>query len=482
MSEQIRSFIGGRWRDGHGDRKIRIVNPAFSTEVLWEGVEATITDADEAVRSAVSAFPRWRQTSAARRSSLLQGAANWLQQNVDLVADDLSREQGKTRAESNREVESTIRSLQFFAGQAQEPVGDLLPRSETTGVIWAERIPLGPVVCITPWNFPLLIPAYKLGPAIAFGNTAVLKPASNTPRSAMHLVTAFQESGCPDGVINLIVGSGSTVGNALVGHPEVRAITFTGSNDVGTALARNVAGRLVRLQMELGGKNPALVFEDADVDQAVNLTVMGAMGMAGQRCTATSRVIALDGIYPAMEDALADRLTAIRLGNPLDPKIDMGPLVSADHRQNVLASIDSGQSHGRLIVGGQAASGSAVESGFFVEPTLFGEVDPDSPLAQEEIFGPVISLIRAHSAEDLIELANRTRFGLAASIFTKDLGLAMSAIEDLEVGMVHVNSQPSAIERYVPFGGTKASGFGGREQGRGAREFFTEWKSVYINW
>lgn len=482
MGERVLNFVAGEWREGRGGSAVRIVNPARSSELLWEGPAASVADLDDAVEAAEVSFERWRRAPAAERAGVLHGAAEWLRAHGDEVAADLSREQGKTRSEAQGELASAVRSLQYFAGQAQEPMGDVLPRSESAGAIWAQRVPLGLVGCITPWNFPLLIPTYKLAPAVAFGNSVILKPALNTPRSAMHLVEAFEGAGCPAGVVNLIVGSGAEVGQALVGHSGVAAISFTGSNPVGTAIAKTVAGTPVRVQLEMGGKNPALVFEDADLDLTVDLIISGAMGMAGQRCTATSRVIAMDGVYAEVESALAERLKSLRLGDPLDLETDMGPVVSDDHRHDVLAHIERGKSSGRLAAGGRAGRGEALQDGFFVEPTLFSGVDPDSPLAQEEIFGPVIGLIRAGSVDETLALANRTRFGLTASVFTRDLGLAMEAIDALEVGVVHINGQSPAIERYVPFGGTKASGHGGREQGRAAREFFTEWKSVYLNW
>ncbi|MFV2045294.1 MAG: aldehyde dehydrogenase [Anaerolineales bacterium] len=482
MGDQILNFVAGEWQEGKGGRAIQIANPAHSSEVLWEGSEASIADLDHAVGAAEVSFDLWRRSPAAKRAGVLNGAADWLRTHADEVAADLSREQGKTRLEAQGEVESTARSLQYFAGQAQEPIGDVLPRSETVGAIWAQRIPVGVVACISPWNFPLLIPAYKLGAAIAFGNTVVLKPALNTPHTAMYLVKAFEEAGCPAGAINLIVGSGTEVGQALVSEPRVAAISFTGSNEVGTSIAKSVAGSPVKVQLEMGGKNPALVFEDADLDLAVDMTVKGATGMAGQRCTATSRVIAMDGIYADVERSISARLKNLRLGDPLDLETDMGPLVSDHHRQDVLAHIERGKSSGRLTAGGEMGSGNELDNGYFVQPTLFSGVDPDSPLAQEEIFGPVISLIRARSIEETIALANRTRFGLSASVFTSNLGLAMDTIDALDVGVVHINGQSSALERYVPFGGTKASGHGGREQGRAAREFFTKWKSVYLNW
>ncbi len=481
MGERVLSFIAGKWREGRGERSVRVVNPARSSELLWEGPEASISDLEDAMRGAQDSFTSWRRTSAAARAGVLFGAADWLRTHAGQVASDLSREQGKTLMEAHGEVASAVRSLQYFAGQAQEPVGDLLPPSETSGVIWARRVPVGVVGCITPWNFPLLIPTYKLAAAVAFGNTVILKPALNTPQSAMHLVRAFEAGGCPSGVVNLTIGSGSGVGRALVQHAAVAAISFTGSNAVGTSIARSVAGTPVRVQLEMGGKNPALVFEDADLGLAIDMTVRGAMGMAGQRCTATSRVIAADSVYAEVERSLSERLQALRLGDPLDSETDMGPVVSESHRREVLAHIERGRSNGSLATGGAAGRGGSLENGFFVQPTLFTDVDPDSPLAQEEIFGPVISLIRAASVEETLALANQTQFGLSASVFTNDLRLAMQAIDELQVGVVHINGQSPAIERYVPFGGTKGSGHGGREQGRAAREFFTEWKSVYLS-
>jgi aldehyde dehydrogenase (NAD+) len=348
------------------------------------------------------------------------------------------------------------------------------------GRVWAERVPVGPTVCITPWNFPLLIPTYKVAPAIAFGNTVVLKPAGLTPRAANHLIDALIAGGVPKGVVNVCHGPGAAMASALERAPGVRAVSFTGSNSVGTQLRRLLAVRDVRLQLELGGKNAMLVLDDADLDAAADIAVEGAMGMAGQKCTATSRLIIESTVAGPFLEVLQKRVAAINVGHPLDDGVRMGPLISADQRTTVLAAIQAGVEAGAQLVSGGPLLDERYAAGHYVAPTVFSGVDPDLPLAQDEIFGPVLAVIEAQNDEEAVDIANASRFGLTASVCTDSLKRALWAIDRLDVGVVQVNRPTSAIERQAPFGGTKQSGHGGREQGRAAREFYTEWKSVYL--
>lgn len=476
----LSNYVAGEWSAARSGRTVEIREPARVSHQLWLAPLSDEADMKAAIDAAADAFGEWRHTSAALRSAVLYGAAGYLQERAEQVATDLALEQGKTQAEAHREVGAAIQSLRYFAGQTLEPIGELLPLADGAGRVWAERVPVGTTVCITPWNFPLLIPTYKLAPALAFGNTAVLKPASLTPRAANHLIEALVAGGAPPGVVNVCHGPGSEMTAAIERSPRLRAVSFTGSNIVGLSLRRQLAEHQVRLQLEMGGKNAILVLDDADIAAAADIAVEGAMGMAGQKCTATSRAIVQHRVAGEFIDALRERVEAIKVGHPLDD-VRMGPLVSAEQRMNVLAAIDAGAAAGARLVSGGPLSGSAYEGGHYVAPTIFADVDPALPLAQDEVFGPVLSVIAATSDEDAVRIANESRFGLTAAVCTRSLPRALWVVDRLDVGIVQVNRPTSAIERQVPFGGTKHSGHGGREQGRAAREFYTEWKSVYLS-
>lgn len=477
------NHIAGMWRAPTGPVAREIREPANRDRVLWLGRESSPEDASAAIAAAGQAFLSWRRVAPQERGEILRAAAAWLRDSASAVADDIALEEGKTRAEARLEVRAATASLDYFAGQTGEPIGDVLPPSRTAELIWSERVPLGPVICITPWNFPVLIPTYKIAAALAIGNTVVFKPASLTPRSATHLVEALVHGGVPAGVVNLVLGSGASLVDALLTHPEVRGVSFTGSNPVGREIARRLLGTSVRVQLEMGGKNPLIVLDDADVEKAARDAVDGAMGMAGERCTATSRVI-VEGPrrHRAFVEAVVGLVERIKVGHPLDPGVDMGPLISDDQRRKVVKALRRARSSGaQLLVGGDIPRGSGFDAGNFLNPTVYRAVPPGSELAQEELFGPVMAIIEAATAEEAIAIANGTRYGLAASVHTRDLGRAVSLTRELEFGVVHVNRPTPSVERYAPFGGVKASGFGGREQGRAAREFFSEWKTVYVS-
>jgi aldehyde dehydrogenase (NAD+) len=483
MNGGLGSFIAGAWATtSPGGGTVReIYEPARRDHLLWTATESTAQDAGRALMAARQAFRSWRRTPPPARGAVLLGAAAHLHALEDVIAEEIALEQGKTLTEARREVASSIASLRYFAGQASNPIGELLPPGDSADRIWAERVPLGPVVCITPWNFPLLIPTYKLAAAILSGNTVVFKPAPVTPHAAVRLIEALAMGGLPPGVVNLVLG-GADLAEALLGSSAVRGVSFTGSGAVGTTIARRLAGTDVRLQLELGGKNPVLVLSDADIEAAARDVVEGAMGMAGQRCSATSRVIVQETIHDSFIEAAAERLRSIRVGHPLEPDVTMGPLISSEQQRSVLAAIQRAVQAGALLVeGGGQPNEHGLSKGNYVAPTLFAEVDPRSELAQEELFGPVLAVLKADSVPAAVELANATRFGLSAAIHTRDLGHALHVIDELDFGVVHVNRPTFAVERYAPFGGVKASGSGTPEQGHAAREFFTEWKTVYIS-
>ncbi|HUG53855.1 MAG TPA: aldehyde dehydrogenase family protein [Vicinamibacteria bacterium] len=482
MSRTYLNYIGGEWRAAENSATSPDVNPARTDEVVAVFPSAGAEDAARAAEAAARAYPGWSRTPMPKRGEILLKAAALLEQRLDEVAEALTREEGKTLAESKGEVARGVSLFRYYAGEAMQPTGEMYPSASPATVLWAERVPLGPVALITPWNFPVAIPTWKLAPALAFGNTVVLKPAELTPLTAWHLADVLEKAGLPAGVFNLVVGRGSRVGQALVESPHVKAISFTGSNTVGTRLATQCVERGVKYQLEMGGKNPVIVLEDADLDKAVDLTIAGAMLSAGQKCTATSRVIVHHGVAAGFRDRLAARAAALKVGDGMKADTYMGPLVSADAEKTVLDYIEVGKAEGaRLLTGGTKLRGEGYDRGFFVAPTVFDNVRPDMRIAQEEIFGPVVGVMEAKGFEEAVALANQTRFGLSASVVTRDLGLAMRFVREIEAGIVHVNSQTAGAEPQVPFGGFKQSSSGTREQGKAAREFFTQVKTVYLD-
>jgi aldehyde dehydrogenase (NAD+) len=417
-----------------------------------------------------------------RRGEILDRAANWLDARLDEVGAALTREEGKTFAEGRGEVARGISILRYFAGECMQPTGEVYPSAGAATLLFAERVPLGVIGLITPWNFPCAIPTWKMAPALAYGNTVVFKPAEITPLTAWYIVSALEAAGLPPGVLNLVVGRGSQAGQELVENPRVKAISFTGSNEVGTRLAGDVARRGGKAQLELGGKNPIVILNDAEIAKAVELTIAGAMLSTGQKCTATSRAIVVRELANEYRDALAARVQQLKVGDGMQPDVYMGPLVSADAYKTVMDYIAIGKAEGaRLVTGGDKLGGDLYDHGYFVAPTVFDRVLPDMRIAQEEIFGPVVGLIEARDVDDAIALANHTRFGLSASVVTRDLNLALRFMREVEAGIVHVNSMTAGAEPQVPFGGFKDSSSGTREQGKAAREFFTQWKTVYVD-
>lgn len=476
------NYIGGQWVDASNGAVTYDTNPANTREELGAFPSATRQDAQNAINAAQRAFAAWARTPMPKRGEILNKAATWLEAHLDAAGEALTREEGKTFAEGKGEVARGISILRFFAGECLQPTGDVFPSASASTFLFAERVPLGVVGLITPWNFPCAIPTWKMAPALAYGNTVVFKPAEITPLTAWYIVNAFEQAGLPPGVLNLVVGRGSQAGQELVENPLVKAISFTGSNQVGTRLAAEVAQRGGKTQLELGGKNPIVILNDADISRAVELTVQGAMLSTGQKCTATSRAIVVQQIANDYREALAARVKQLRVGDGMKSDVYMGPLVSADAEKTVLDYIEIGKQEGaRLIAGGEKLRGEEYAHGFFIAPTVFDKVAPEMRIAQEEIFGPVVALIEAKDIDDAIALANHSRFGLSASVVTRDLNLALRFMREIEAGIVHINSMTAGAEPQVPFGGFKESSSGSREQGKAAREFFTQWKTVYVD-
>ncbi|WP_376793628.1 aldehyde dehydrogenase family protein [Thermogemmatispora sp.] len=478
MTLELRSYIGGSWRDGV--RQSDDLNPAHPSEVVARTSLAGAELAAEAVQAARSAFAAWRATPAPLRGEILRKAADLLEQRAESVGRDLTREEGKTLAEAVGETRRAVSILRYYAGQALEPDGETYPSSSRLTFLYARREPVGVVSVITPWNFPIAIPAWKIAPALAYGNTVVWKPAELVPLTAVHFAQALLDAGLPPGVLNLVLGKGSEVGDVLVTHPEIDAITFTGSNAVGRALQHKAIEHGKKVQLEMGGKNPAVVLADANLDVAVEQVARGAFLSAGQKCTATSRVIVERAILPEFQERLVALAQSWKLGDPLEPDTRVGPLVSEDQLQKVSSYLQLARHEGgRFLAGGETTTIGG--EGYYVRPSIVTDLGQDSRVAQEEIFGPVAALLPASSFEEAVALANATPFGLSASLFTNNLSLALRFASEIQAGIVKINQESAGLEFQVPFGGMKDSSSGSREQGKAAREFFTQWKTVYID-
>ena len=476
------NHIAGEWRPAISGDTFENRNPANSDDLVGRFAASGADDVDQAVSAATEAAAGWRGTSAIARANILHKAANLLETRVNDVGRELTREEGKTLKEGIGETTRAVQILRYFAGEAQQPSGENYPSLNTSTLLYTQREPLGVVGIITPWNFPIAIPTWKIAPALAFGNTVVFKPATLTPLCAVRLVEVLVEAGLPSGVLNLVTGSASAVGDPLVRDERVSGISFTGSNAVGSELRKVIAERGAKLQLEMGGKNPAIVLADADVDHALGQVIAGAMMSTGQKCTATSRAIVERALADRFTDQLRDRVAQLKVGDPLEATTQIGPLINDEAADRVAGEIARAADSGaRLVTGGDRLSDNGRGKGAFVAPTLFADVDPQSRLGQEELFGPVLGVITVDDMDEAIAVANQVRFGLSASIFTRDLGKALTFVQGIQAGIVHVNSETAGAEPQVPFGGMKGSSSHSREQGKAARDFFTQTKTVYID-
>jgi alpha-ketoglutaric semialdehyde dehydrogenase len=480
MSEQTGLFIDGQWEKATGTT-FPSINPADWNDVIGEFAAAGVEDAKRAIEAAHAALPQWKGLSGHSRGEILRKAADILESRLEEVARAMVRENGKTILEARGETARGVALFRFYAAEGVRPVGEVIPSVNPRTFIYTSRVPLGVVNVITPWNFPIAIPIWKIAPALAYGNTIVFKPASVTPHCAVLVTRILQEAGIPRGVLNLITGGGRALGEEMVKNPLVHGVTFTGSNSVGRTIGGWAAGCGIKFQLEMGGKNPVIVLPDCDLEQAANMTVRGAFGYAGQKCTATSRAIVLDSIYDSFVEKVLAKTRALIVGPPIEESTSVPPVVSQEQLTGISAAIESGKSEARLLCGGGIPQGEIYANGYYLEPTVFADVPADSALAQEEIFGPVLSLMRAENLDDALKLANHSRYGLSASIFTRDLNSVLEYAGRIEAGVVKVNSETAGIEPQVPFGGMKDSSSHSREQGRAAMEFFTSIKSVYID-
>jgi aldehyde dehydrogenase (NAD+) len=475
--------VDGAWVTSDSPTAVPNLNPADTRDVIGRVPLSTAHEARAAVAAAKAAFPAWRDTPAPVRGRILFDACRLMEREKDDLARRLTREEGKTVKESLGEIQRTINVLEYVAAFGRRLGGETVPSELPRNFCYTIRQPLGVVACITPWNFPVAIPVWKIAPALVAGNTVVFKPATLTPETATAVISIFERAGVPRGALNMVLGSGGTVGSALLDHEDVRAVSFTGSNDVGSEIYGHSARRMIRAQCEMGGKNPVVVLADADLDLAVESTAQGAFGSTGQRCTATSRVIVEEAIADAFVERLVARARRIRVGNGLAEGIDMGPAVDPAQLATDLRYIELGRAEGaRLACGGGRLTDGDLAHGYFVEPTVFDQVAVGLRIAQEEIFGPVVGVVRVKDFEAALTAANAVRYGLSSAIFTSDVSRSFRFVEAVETGIVHVNSGTPGGEAQLPFGGTKATGVGPREQGSGALEFFTEVKAVYVDY
>jgi acyl-CoA reductase-like NAD-dependent aldehyde dehydrogenase len=470
------NLIAGEWRPSASGETYEKRNPARPSEVIGEFPASGEADVQAAVEAAAAAFPGWSGTPAAGRGAALDKAADLIDARVEEIAQDMTREMGKPLREARMESARAAAIFRYFAGEAWRPKGEMYEQSATGSAVYTLRRPLGVIALITPWNFPAAIPAWKLAPALVFGNTVVLKLAQDAPLTGLHLAACLDEAGLPAGVLNVVIGRGSEVGTPLVRHPDVRAISFTGSVDVGRQVREAATALGKRVQLELGGHNPLIVMADAKLEKAVEAAYAGAFWSAGQKCTATRRIYVHDSVYDAFKQRLLERIEAGKVGDPADPETEVGPVVNGKQLDDILAAVAQGaREGGTVLAGGERLD----DEGYLIAPTLFEDVDDSAMLSCEEVFGPVTSLYRFATLDEAIRRANSVEYGLSASIFTTDLETTQRFVNEVEAGLLHINSQTAGADVHVPFGGIKGSGFGPHEQGRAALEFYTEVITVY---
>jgi aldehyde dehydrogenase (NAD+) len=479
----FKNFIDGEWVESRSGQTFENINPADTREVVGFFQRSNKEDVDAAVDAARRAFAKWRLVPAPRRAEMVYRAAEILIERKEDYARDMTREMGKVLKETRGDVQEAIDAAYYNAGEGRRLFGPTVPSELPNKFAMAIRQPIGVCGMITPWNFPMAIPSWKLLPAIVSGNTCVIKPAQDTPLSTFNLVQALTDAGIPKGVINIVSGFGPEAGSPLTEHGAIRAISFTGSSAVGKIIGTTAAKSFKSCSLELGGKNPMIVLDDANLDLAVEGGLWGAFGTTGQRCTATSRIIVQKGVYREFVDRFVARAKKLKIGNGLDETVEMGPAVNEGQLNTDLKYIDIAKNEGaKLVCGGNRLDQGAYQHGWFLEPTAFIDVDPKMRIAQEEVFGPVVAIIPCDGIEDAIEIANDIEYGLSSSLYTKDVNKAFGAIRDLDAGITYINAPTIGAEVHLPFGGVKATGNGHREGGIGAIDFYTEWKAVYVDY
>jgi aldehyde dehydrogenase (NAD+) len=476
------NLIGGQWLAAESGKTILNLNPADHSDVIGAFPSSHAEDVALAVAAAKKAFAAWRLVPAPKRAEILFRAAAILVQNKEKFAREMTREMGKVLAETRGDVQEAIDEAFYVAGEGRRLFGVTTPSELPDKFAMSIRMPVGVVGLITPWNFPMAIPSWKLFPALVAGNTCIIKPATDTPLSTYNLVQALVDAGLPPGVVNIVCGTGSTAGAALVEHPGVRAISFTGSSAVGSLVAQRAAATFKQVSLEMGGKNAQIVLDDANLDIALDGALWGAFGTTGQRCTATSRILLQKGIAAEFVDKFVARAKKLKIGNGLDESVEVGPQVNAAQIETSQKYVEIAQREGaQLLLGGHALTAGPHTHGTFFEPTVFAGVTPTMRIAREEVFGPVVALIEFSTFEEAVAISNSIDYGLSTSVYTRDVNRAFAAMRDLEAGITYINAPTIGAEVHLPFGGVKHTGNGHRE-GLGALDFFTTWKAVYIDY
>jgi acyl-CoA reductase-like NAD-dependent aldehyde dehydrogenase len=483
-AEEYRNYIAGEWVAPSSGNYIENRNPADTRDLIGRFPASTAEDVDRAVSAAADAFQKWRKTPAPRRAEILFTVGEILIKRKEEFARAMTREMGKVLKEARGDVQEAIDMTYFIAGEGRRLHGYTTKAELPSKYAMCSREPIGACGLITPWNFPMAIPSWKIMPALVCGNAVVIKPAEDTPLSTYNLVEACEEAGVPAGVLNIVSGVGEEAGKALTDHPAVRLISFTGSTQVGRIVGQAAAANDKICSLEMGGKNVVMIMEDADLDLAVEGVLWGAFGTSGQRCTAASRVVIHKKVAKKFTSMLVEGARGLRLGNGLSDRTDVGPVINQDAVNKILGYIEIGKNEdkAKLQCGGNRADKGDLKYGYFIEPTVFSGVDPQMRIAQEEIFGPVVSIIECRDLDHAIEIANGVRYGLSASIYTKDTNRAFRAMEDVQTGIFYVNASTIGAEVHLPFGGTKATGNGHREGGTQVLDIFSEWKAVYVDY
>jgi len=475
------NFIDGCWIGSRSGKTFENRSPANRDDLIGVFQESTVEDVESAIAAAVRAYDRWRLVPAPKRAEMLYAAARLIEQRKDAFARDMTREMGKVLEETRGDVQEAIDMTLYMAGEGRRLYGQTVPSELRDKFAMSVRQPLGVCSVITPWNFPMAIPSWKIAPALVCGNTVVFKPATLTPLSAVNFVKVLEEAGIPPGVVNLVTG-GPEVGTRLSTHDEVKVVSFTGSTTVGRIVNQNAAPNFKKVHLEMGGKNVVMIMDDAQLELAIEGCLWGGFGTTGQRCTAASRVVVHERVYDEFLREFANRTKALRVGDGLDERTQMGPSVSESQLETVMKYVAIGQQEGAtLVTGGHRLDTGAHARGWFHEPTIFGDVDPKMRIAQEEIFGPVVSVMRCRSLDEAIAIGNGVAYGLSASIYTRDVNTAFAAMRDIYTGIFYVNAPTIGAEVHLPFGGTKATGNGHREAGTAALDVFSEWKSIYVD-
>src|SRR5712692_10350919 len=478
-----KNFINGEWVESVSGRTFESINPADRRELIGIFQKSNQQDVDDAVAAAKEAYKKWRLVPAPRRGEILYRAGGLLAERKEVFAEQMSREMGKILDETRGDVQEAIDMTFYMAGEGRRQFGQTTPSELPNKFCMSVRSPIGVAALITPWNFPMAIPSWKAMPALICGNTVVMKPATDTPLSMYNLVKVLEEAGIPRGVVNLVTGGGSEVGQPMMTHADVRVVSFTGSTEIGRQVSKSCADTFKHSCLEMGGKNVIMVMDDANLELAVDGALWGGFGTTGQRCTAASRVVAHKKVYKEFVEKFVERARSLKVGNGLDPTVQMGPLVNEGQLKTVEEYVEIGKNEGaKLLCGGQRLTGGEYDCGWFHAPTIFGDCDPKMSIAQEEIFGPVVSVIPSDNLDQAIEIANGVVYGLSSSIYTRNVNNAFRAMRDMETGIFYVNAPTIGAETHLPFGGTKQTGNGHREAATAALDFYSEWKAVYIDY